>query len=100
MWCNYKINYLFVISIEGLNEPFKRNHKSLLDYMSDTDLEHQKLYFRNFLVIALDLFSGLQYFKERNLVHRDVKRMWNFCTYITLYNFRCIRFKHTTETYM
>ena len=44
----------------------------------------QEFYFRNFLVIALGLFSGLEYFSRKDLVHRDVKRMCIFilCIYL------------------
>ena len=32
-------------------------------------------FFRNFLIISVDLFKALEYFREKGLVHRDIKRM-------------------------
>ena len=31
-------------------------------------------FFRNFLIISIDLFKALEYFTEKKLVHRDIKR--------------------------
>ena len=59
----------------GLNEPFKKDHKCLLDYMSLAPKD-AKYFFRNLLVISLDLFNALKYFSEKHLVHRDVKRKY------------------------
>ena len=36
---------------------------------------NRKYIFRNLLVISLHLFKALEYFDEKGLVHRDVKRM-------------------------
>lgn len=59
----------------GLNEPFKKDHKCLLDYMSLAP-KNANYFFRNLLVISLDLFNALKYFSEKHLVHRDVKRKY------------------------
>ena len=36
---------------------------------------NRKYIFRNLLVISLHLFNALEYFDEKGLVHRDIKRM-------------------------
>ena len=65
---------MYIFNIGGLNEPFKEEEKKcLLRYMS---LEPKKApyFFRNFLIISIDLFKALEYFTEKKLVHRDIKR--------------------------
>ena len=59
----------------ALNEPFKHEgQKCLLDYILSAQND-AKYIFRNLLVISLDLFNALDYFAQKGLVHRDVKRM-------------------------
>jgi len=95
---------MIVISIYrtgGLNEPFAKDEslKCLLDYMAA--LEDQAHYiFRNLLVISLDLFSALEYFASRDLVHRDVKRKYMrpyASTYMYMFCNAC-RFQYSSKT--
>ena len=60
--------------IETLNAPFREELKSLLAYMSVSRGQEYYL-FQNFLVIVVDLFNALDYFRSKGLVHRDMKRM-------------------------
>ena len=66
-----------IIFIEGLNEQFKQGCDSVLAYMAK--YKGQKEYiFRNFLEIFHQVFDGMDYLREQELVHRDVKGMCDF----------------------
>ena len=85
----------------GLNGPFKNDQKCLLDYMAIAQ-DNAKYIFRNLLFIALDLFSALEYFAKKGLVHRDVKRM-EICKHIMhVHTSNCYwhRFKHPVNINM
>ena len=61
----------------------------------------QSIFFRNLLVISLDLFNALDYFAQKGLVHRDVKRMemWKMI-HSLLYVIVIYRFKHPVNINM
>lgn len=85
----------------ALNEPFKHEgQKCLLDYILSAQND-AKYIFRNLLVISLDLFNALDYFAQKRLVHRDVKRMemWKMIHSVIICLLLC-RFKHPVNINM
>ena len=64
--------------IEGLNEPFDEGAhdcRCLLDYLKKCKGRNiMSYYVRNFLEVAKQIFSALEYFEREGLVHRDIKR--------------------------
>ena len=45
------------------------------------DATNLPYYLRNYLQVNKQIFSALEYFEKRKLVHRDIKREFNFKTY-------------------
>ena len=66
--------------IEGLDKQFKQETDcgSVLAFMAKYQGQKEYLYiFRNFLEIFHQVFNGLDYLRRQELVHRDVKGMYD-----------------------
>lgn len=67
-------------NLGGLHKQFK-THNCIVDYMHHYPEEEDTI-FRNFLIIFLHVFQGLEYLHDRGIVHGDVKGIY-VCTYVT-----------------
>jgi len=62
----------------GLNEQFPRHRSSVVDYLCKIPNLRDKI-LHNYIYIMSDVYEGLKYFADNNLIHGDIKR--NFmCT--------------------
>ena len=57
----------------GLNEQFTGNYTSIVDYLCKIP-EHGDKILLNYIYIMSDVYEGLKYFAEKDLIHGDIKR--------------------------
>ena len=60
-------------NLGGLHKQFK-THKCIIEHMYHYP-DEEEIIFKNFLILFLHVFQGLEYLHEKEIVHGDVKGM-------------------------